>query len=157
MVDDIWCFETMQIHVDLGGAHHGWVDIEAAVIAMNFIEFVGCEALFIICIAVDVFAIVLRPYVIVCCDQKSGGTNSRVEHFVVFGGVNGFDDELDDVTRRAELANITLGASYRQQVFIGVADIVGFAVAKLIGFFEKEAQDIGRVEWQKGVLVDAAE
>ena len=67
------------------------------------------------------------------------------------------DDEVDDVTRGAELLRIALGAEDREQILESVTQALGVVVRKLVDDLEEGAQGLRVAIGQVGVLEDVAE
>jgi len=78
-----------------------------------------------------------------CGDKKSGGAAGGIKDSIVFAGVHHLDDEIDDVSRRSELACLALGAGFAQQVLIGVAQVFGILIAESVYLLQEKVQGAG--------------
>ena len=68
--------------------------------------------------------------VLVRRNQESGSTAGRVENLFVFLRVNNGDNEVDDMTRSAELPGVPLRAKDREQIFKSIAEPLAVIVRK---------------------------
>ena len=138
--------EAVQVHVYQGQPHH----VRRYVVALEVVgkpsSLIGCQR------AAAVSGGIGGEDVLVRGNQEPSSAAGGVEHDVILFGVHDSDDEIDDVTRRAELARIALGAENGEEVLKRVAQPLRVVVRELVDNFEEGAQGFRVAVGQIGVV-----
>ena len=95
--------------------------------------------------------------VLVSGDEKSAGAARRDQDAVVRLRIETRDHEIDDVTRRAELAVLALDAHALEQILKRVAELLAVRVNEAVHLVEKQREDAAVAEFQERVAEDVAE
>ena len=90
-------------------------------------------------------------------NEEPGGAAGGIEDGILLLRVDDIHDEIDDMTRGAELSGVSLRAEDREEVLEGVAQPLGVVVFELVDDFEEGAQGLRVAVGEVGVVEDVAE
>ena len=115
VLEDVWVGEAVEVEVHQREADHVRGDVVALEVLGHLAALLGGEGAVALCIRIG------AEDVLVGGDEESGGAAGGVKEDLFLPWGKDLDDEVDDVSRGAELAGISLRSEHRKQVLEGVA------------------------------------
>ena len=92
-----------------------------------------------------------------CFDEESCGSTGRIEDRLMFLRIHNIHEELDNMSRRTELARISLTSHDREEVFEGIPELLRVVIVEPVDLSEEHYDCISITEWEIGILENLLE